>query len=152
MYIKLFHNYCAISINVIQVVSLSYSTGFSTSSGADTDTGLNLSITPTSSTSKILIIITAYVRATGGGGNQYTYSKTWRGAVGSGTLLVNGFAAMGNFGSTDIRGVDSTSYLDAPATTSATTYRFSLNSAYAGTVYLNSSTAPSTITLMEIAQ
>lgn len=138
--------------SVIQVVSFSTSTGFSTSSGADTDTGLNLSITPTSSTSKILIIITAYVRATQTGGNCYTYSKVWRGTVGSGTLLVNGFAAMGNFNSSDIRGVDATSYLDSPATTSATTYRFSLNSAYAATVYLNSGTSPSTITLMEIAQ
>ena len=138
--------------SVIQVVSYSNSTGFSTTSGADTDTGLNLAITPTSSTSKILIIVTAYVRATAGGGNAYTYSKLWRGAIGSGTLLVNGFAAFGNFNSSDIRGVDATSFLDAPATTSSTTYRFSLNSAYSGTAYMNSTTSPSTITLMEIAQ
>jgi len=138
--------------SIIQTVSYTFSSGFSTSSSSDTDTGLNLSITPTSSTSKILIIITAYVRATNTAGNCYTYSKVWRGTVGSGTLLVNGYGAMGNFASTDIRGVDATSYVDSPATTSAVTYRYSLNSVYAGTVYLNSTTSPSTITLMEIAQ
>ena len=137
--------------SVIQTVHYQFGTAFSTSSASDIDTGLNLSITPTSSTSKILIIITAYVRATQSGGNCYIYSRLWRGAVG-GTSLTNGFAAMGNFASTDIRGVDATSFLDSPATTSAVTYRYSLSSIYAATVYLNSNTNPSTITLMEIAQ
>jgi hypothetical protein len=137
--------------SVIQTVHYQFGTAFSTSSASDIDTGLNLSITPTSSTSKILIIITAYVRATQSSGNCYIYSRLWRGAVG-GTSLINGFAAMGNFASTDIRGVDATSFLDSPATTSAVTYRYSLSSIYAATVYLNSNTNPSTITLMEIAQ
>jgi len=134
--------------SVIQVVSYTNSTGFSTTSGADTDTGLTLSITPTSSTSKILVIITAYVRATVGGGNCYIYSKLKRNS----TALTDGYAAMGNFNSTDIRGVDAINYLDSPATTSSTTYKYTLNSQFASTVYMNSSTTPSTITLMEIAQ
>jgi len=134
--------------SVIQVVSSANATGFSTSSSSDTDTGLTLSITPTSSTSKILVIITAYVRATTGGGNCYIYSKVFRGA----SALTNGYAAMGNFNSSDIRGVDAINYLDSPATTSPTTYKYTLNSQFAATVYMNSSTTPSIITLMEIAQ
>jgi hypothetical protein len=138
--------------SVIQTVVYQLNSGGSTTSSTDIDTGLNASITPTSSTSKILVMVNANLRATGGGGNVYAYGKIWRGAVGSGTVIYDGFAMMGNYGSSDIRGIGSATILDSPSTTSSTTYRFSINSQYAGTTYLNSSTSPSTITLLEIAQ
>ena len=138
--------------SVIQTVVFQLNSGASTSGSTDIDTGLNVSITPTSSTSRILVIVNANLRATGGGGNVYAYGKIWRGAVGSGTIIYDGFAMMGNFNSTDIRGMGSATILDSPATTSSVTYRFSINSQFAGTAYLNSSTTPSTILVMEIAQ
>jgi hypothetical protein len=138
--------------SVIQVVTYQLNSGASTSGSTDIDTGLNASITPTSSTSKILVIVSANLRAQGTGGNTYVYGKIWRGAVGSGTSIYDGFAMMGNYASSDIRGIGNATILDSPATTSSVTYRFSINSQFANTASLNSTTSPSTITLMEIAQ
>jgi hypothetical protein len=138
--------------SVIQVVSYQLVTSFSTTSASDQDTGLKVSITPTSSTSKILVLVSANARATNSGGNCYVNMKLIRGTYDTGVALHNGFAVMGNFGSTDIRGSVSYSYLDSPATTSSTQYVVSMNSQYAATVYMDSTTSPSTITLMEIAQ
>jgi hypothetical protein len=138
--------------SVIQVVNLILSSGFSTTSASDGDTGLKASITPTSSTSKILVLVSANARATNSGGNCYVNMKLIRGPYDTGVSLHNGYAVMGNYNSTDIRGSVSYSYLDSPATTSSTQYVVSMNSTYAATVYMNSTTSPSTITLMEIAQ
>jgi hypothetical protein len=138
--------------SVIQTVTYNLTTGFSTSSSSDQDSGLKVSITPTSSTSKILVLVSANIRATNSGGNCYAVCKLVRGAFDTGVALHNGYAVMGNFNSTDIRGSVSYSYLDSPATTSSTQYVVSMNSTYAATVYMNSTTSPSTITLMEIAQ
>lgn len=138
--------------SVIQVVTFTLTSGASTSGSSDIDTGLNATITPTSSTSQILVIVSANLRAQGGGGNAYVYGKIWRGAIGSGTAIYDGFAMMGNLGSGDIRGIGNATILDSPATTSSITYRFSINSQFATTASLNSTTNPSTITLMEIAR
>jgi hypothetical protein len=138
--------------SVIQTVSYTMAGGFSTSSGSDQDTGLKLSITPTSSTSKILVIITINGRVTAGGGNCYINCKLVKGAFDTGTTLYNGYAILGSFNATDLRGTINISYLDSPATTSSTQYVISMNSQFGSAVYVNSTTTPSTITLMEIAQ
>ena len=134
---------------VLQVVSISDSSSVSTSSSSDQATGLVATITPTSATSKILVTVTPMTRAAGG--QCFIYLKLWRGAIGSGSFLVDGYPIVGSLSNSDIRGVGVMQYLDSPATTSATTYRVSMNSAYATTVYVNASTNPSCITLMEIA-
>ena len=135
--------------NVLQVVSVNKTNEFSTSSSSDQDTSLGASITPSSASSKILIIATTMLRAAGG--QCFVYQKLWRGAVSSGTLLHNGYPIVGSLSDSDVRGVGAIQYLDSPATTSSVTYRISINSAYASTAYINSTTSPSTITLMEIA-
>ena len=135
--------------SVLQVVSVNKTNSFSTSSSADQDTSLGASITPSSASSKILIIATTMLRAAGG--QCFVYQKLWRGAVSSGTLLHNGYPIVGSISDTDFRGVGAIHYLDSPATTSSVTYRISINSAYAATVYMSDTTSPSTITLMEIA-
>ena len=137
--------------SVVQVVQGVLSTGFSTTSGSDQDTGLNATITPQSSSNKILVIVSTMLRAfTPGSANCYIFQKLWRGAVPSGTVLWEGYPIVGSQNS-DVRGVGNMTYLDSPNTTSATTYRVSINSAYASEVFINSTTSPSTITLMEIA-
>jgi len=135
--------------SVLQVVSVNKTNEFSTTSSSDQDTSLGASITPSSASSTILIIVTTMLRAAGG--QCFVYQKLWRGAVSSGTLLHNGYPIVGSLSDTDLRGVGAIQYLDSPATTSSVTYRISINSAYASSVYLNSTTSPSTITLMEIA-
>jgi hypothetical protein len=138
--------------SIIQVVNYILTSGFSTTNASDQDTGLKASITPTSSTSKILVLVSANARATNSGGNCYVNLKLVRGAYDTGLGLHNGYAVMGNYNASDIRGSVSYSYLDSPATTSSTQYVVTLNSNLASTVYINSTTSPSTITLMEIAQ
>jgi hypothetical protein len=135
--------------SVLQVVSFSYSTEVSTSSDSEQETGLVATITPTSSTSKILVTATPYIRVIGG--QCYAYLRLWRNAIGSGELLIDGYPIIGSQSNTDLRGVGAMQYLDSPATTSATTYRVSMNAAYSDSIYINSTTNPSCITLMEIA-
>jgi hypothetical protein len=139
--------------SVLQVVGVSNSTVFSTSSASDQDTGLFATITPTSASSKVLILLATVLRATvaSSPNNNFVYQKLWRGAIGSGTLLLDGYPIMGANASTDIRGTGNSTYLDAPATTSAVTYRVSINSTFAAAVYINSTTDLSTLTLLEIA-
>ena len=138
--------------SVLQVVNFSLVSSASTSSSSDQATGLVASITPTFTTSKILIFVTPYMRATQGSstGNCFAYLKLWRGAITSGTLLVNGYPIVGAQNA-DFRGVGAMNYYDSPATTSSTTYTVSMNSSFAASVGINETTNPSSITLMEIA-
>jgi len=138
--------------SVLQVVqgTLPTSSGFSTTSTSDTFTGLTASITPSSTNSKILILLSPAIRATGGQG--YVYQKLWRGSVGSGTLIEDGYPIIGGTTTNnDIRAVGAFNYLDSPATTSTVTYNVSLNATYTTTVWMSSTTSPSTLILMEIA-
>ena len=134
---------------VLQVVQTNFTTSFSTTSTSDTDSGLAATITPSSATSKILVIASTMLRAAGG--QCFVYQKLWRGAIGSGNLISDGYPIVGSLSNTDLRGNATQIILDSPATTSAVTYRVSLNSAYASTVYMNSTTNPSTLTLIEVA-
>ena len=137
--------------NVIQVVNATYGTIQTTSSSTFTDTGLTATITPSSSSSKILVIV-----------NQCGVRKD-TGNTGVGLRLLRGSTVILKFedaaGNTDSSaqnfiGSVSTSYLDSPATTSATTYKTQFNSwaniANARVQVFDGATA-STITLLEIA-
>jgi hypothetical protein len=136
---------------VLQVVNANYGTLQTTSSSTFTDTGLTASITPTSATSKILVLV-----------NQCGVRKD-TGDTGVGLRLLRGATVILKFedsaGNTNSAaqnfiGSVSTSYLDSPATTSATTYKTQFNSwgniANARVQAFDGATA-STITLMEIA-
>ena len=135
--------------SVVQVVQDTFSTSYSSSTGSDVLTR-QVSITPTSASNKILIISSLMCRTTQNtaGSDAFIYIKVYRGTS-SGTLLINGYPVVGGR-DTDQRGVFSSNYLDSPATTSSVTYSYYINSAYATSVELNSTTSPSMITLMEI--
>ena len=151
--------------SVLQVISATKTDSFTTSGTAFADVpGLSVSITPTSSSSKILI----------------TYSVSGAGAVSSSFLAIqlvrNSTAiAIGDAYSSAAR-VTSTvgytqdsggelnqtmTYLDSPATTSATTYKVTASSLHGSTCYINRSQedngsysrarSTSSITVMEIA-
>ena len=132
--------------SVIQIVQDQFSDTYSTTSTGGTQFRA-VSITPTSASSKILVLTSFMCRATAGGGNCYIRIQAFR----NGTMFWNGYPVVGAQG-TDVRGVASINYLDSPATTSAVSYTFNYDSTYASTVYINSNTAPSMITLLEIAQ
>jgi len=152
--------------NVLQVVSAIKTDTSSTSSQTYADiTGLSVSITPTSSSSKILVLL----NVDGSNDNGGLAIKLVRNS----TDIAIGTAASGNqlnvtltnyYNNTDANSHRSSgiTFLDSPATTSATTYKAQFRiGTTGGTGYVNRSTgtdnaaynmyAVSTITVMEIA-
>jgi hypothetical protein len=138
----------AAAAKVLQVVSATYSTEAQNNTSTYADTGLTATITPTLATSKILVT----VHQTGIKKNDSTSAKIrlLRGATS--LIVIENEAGATNVASTQnsVGGTGCT-YLDSPATTSATTYKTQFlsvgNISYARLQQDNSS---STITLMEI--
>ena len=140
--------------NVIQVVNATYGTTTSTSSSTYSDTGLTATITPSSASSKILIF--AHLASCGKStGNTFISARLVRNSTA--ILGFDDSAVYTNGGSEESYiGSISTTYLDSPATTSATTYKVQFASGLnVASVRINTNialNAPfSTITLMEIA-
>jgi hypothetical protein len=156
----------ASSSKVLQIVTVNKTDTFSMSSGTWTDvTGLSASITPSSSSSKILVLASVAI----GGADNFGYIRLIRGS----TVIDVGDAASNRpqvtgalvypynppvYSLTQIP----VTYLDSPATTSATTYKIQLRWGTSGTVYINRTASdrdttdyewrtPSNIVLMEIA-
>ena len=133
---------------VLQVVNATYSTQTNNSNSTYADTGLTATITPTLNTSKILVL----VNQAGCGKETGNTELTMRLVRGATTLaLLDASAAYTNSAATNFIGSISTSYLDSPGTTSATTYKTTFASgANVAAVRVNISSAVSTITLLEI--
>jgi hypothetical protein len=135
--------------SVLQVVTATTSTGVTSTSTSFVTSGLSASITPTSATSKIYISL-----STSGYNDGSSYISGWalfRGTV-AGTNLGDATWGFAVLSPSLAGGTIAYSYLDSPATTSATTYTLGMRtqnaampvrSQYPGTT--------ATITLMEIA-
>lgn len=131
----------------VQVVQGTLTSTASTSSSSFADTGVAVTITPAINTNKVLITATVFIGQSTGENNS-VYIRLIRGA---GTVLIQGdvggsktrtFAGMAVANNTLGTGTVTLSYLDSPATTSATTYKVQyLGSNGAATVYLNRSSA-----------
>jgi hypothetical protein len=138
---------------VLQVVNATTTTATTVASTTYTDTTLTATITPTSATSKILVIYSQVIDAE-------------RSAVGvsGGVNLVRGgstIQALGNVLGINVSGttfvatgtVISSTCLDSPATTSATTYKTQIavnTTANSGVVYAQFGGKLSSLTLLEI--
>lgn len=133
---------------VLQVVFASDGTSTTSTSTTFADTGLSATITPTLNTSKVLVIVT--IAGTQKSANTARMGlKLLRTATDLITFWTDGF----DNGSVMINvGTQATTYLDSPATTSATTYKtqFALSAGTSGTV-ITESGATSTMILMEVA-
>lgn len=132
---------------VVQIVQGTYGTQSSTSSTSYVDTGLSASITPTSASNKVLIFINipdVY--------NNDAQNRIYLNIVRSSTQIVE-FVKHGNYrggGQGLVTFGGATSYLDTPATTSATTYKVQIKTNTSSAFWcFDNSTA--TITLMEIS-
>jgi pectate lyase len=136
--------------SVLQVVSMTTTTGTNSTTTAYVDTAVTLSITPSSSSNKILVI--------------YNLNGMYKSATSSsnsiGFNLVRGATSLGDFGlyfgstGTALATVGSSGvgmYLDSPSTTSSTTYKVQIkNMTNASFVGINTSGDISSMTLMEI--
>lgn len=137
---------------VLQVVSGTYSTAFTTTSSSMVDTGLSLSITPTASTSKILVLMTNNFGAVKTTADEVYFAfQVLRGA----TVIFQGndnegYAESGSTPTRQIYVTDSISYLDSPATTSETTYKVQVKSVAGTSVTAQYSNDAASIILMEI--
>jgi hypothetical protein len=136
---------------VIQAVFASTSTGASSSSSSYADTNLTATITPTSASNSIYVFVSqcGIIKSSANALNGLNL-KLFRGATEiiffGRNILYTGTAIQLN-GSTA-----SIVYKDSPATTSATTYKTQFASENnTATVYVNDSSATSTIVLMEVA-
>jgi hypothetical protein len=140
---------------VLQVVSATYATEVSSSSSTYADTGLTATITPTLNTSQILVLVSQNgVLKTAGNSVNRVRLQLLRGAT---TILKMGDStAFTNTAIDNQIGTVSSTYLDSPATTSATTYKTQIASGNntagvrAQHYYDDSAAAVSTITLLEI--
>jgi hypothetical protein len=140
---------------VLQVVQAVTTTSTVIASTSLTDTTITATITPTSATSKILVIVNS----------QFYYYRAAN-SIGVGTRLLRGattivdyptdsFAYMSSGGSTALEQIEifPITYLDSPATTSATTYKLQgqvSSTANSAQVNFQYASKPSTITLLEI--
>jgi hypothetical protein len=134
--------------SVIQVVNAKFEEQASSTSTTYADTGLAATITPRFATSTILVLVNhSGVSKTG---DTRAKIRLLRNASSIATLDFNGGYTQ-NTGIIRIGSI-STSYLDNPATTSATTYKtqFGLFDG-SGTVLMQADACTATITLMEIA-
>ena len=135
---------------VLQVVQATNSTAAANSTTTYADTNLTASITPSAATSKVLVIVHQNgTTKSNGNVDNANYLKLVRGVTDLTT-----FGASVGFTSTAIYnyvGSCSTAYLDSPNTTSATTYKTQFkNDVAAAAVGVQTGSATSTITLMEI--
>ena len=113
---------------VLQVVSGTYSTATVISSTTFTDSGLSVTITPTSATSKILVMVLQGVFTSAGDRSALAGFQIVRGAT---TVWAGGSTTKDTYGVLGATASDyerlvtplNLTYLDSPATTSATTYK-----------------------------
>jgi len=138
---------------VLQVVQDTLVSNFTSTSSSYVDVGLTVSITPTSATSQIMVFVsmpnpnsTAGTSAT----NNYALFNLLRGATQLCTTVIGTFQYPSANNPTFYSPV-SMSYLDAPATTSATTYKVQGKVGAGSSVNIsNDSAAISSIVVMEI--
>lgn len=146
---------------VLQVVSLTSDSTFSTTSSTQQNTGVSLAITPTSSTSKVLVIVSASVGAQGIANPACGIRRdTTIIAGGSGGGSRRSVSSGIGVGEAYTLGTVPITFLDSPATTSATTYHITISGRGGYRVKINQTddngngsytvSPVSSITLMEI--
>ena len=134
----------ASSGRVLQVVNAS-SNGTSTTSTSFVDTGLTATITPSNASNKVFVMVNGVSRASA--------ARVGFAIVRGSTQLVG----LGEVNGTNAQAAYSLTYLESPATTSATTYKLQISSNSAGQSVNNSDAGTVSsgninyITLMEIA-
>jgi|TARA_B100000035_G_scaffold132979_1_gene113064 hypothetical protein len=133
--------------HVIQVVNGLLTTGASNNTASFVDSGLTATITPKFATSKILVAVTI-MSVENNTATEGTHVKLVRGS----TDLSQWGQWMG-YTRTYMNAHPSLTYLDSPATTSATTYKVQFKRGQgSGISYIGANSSTSSMTLMEIAQ
>jgi hypothetical protein len=147
--------------HILQVVSVTKDTSFTTTSGSFVDiTGLSVAITPSATSSKILVLMNVASSNTTSTGTAFTQLVRGTTAI---SIGASGETGEPTTGYTAQAGYDmgqvAVQYLDSPSTTSATTYKLQLRGNGSQTAAINRTgeyqsqqgNVASGITLMEVA-
>jgi hypothetical protein len=140
---------------ILQVVQGTTTTATTIATTTMTDTTITATITPTLATSKVLVLISAQFDANRSTGNIAVGAKILRGATTIQDFGTYGFAQVNATGAsaTGLTEIRAQSYLDSPATTSATTYKLQAapnTTANSASVVFQVGSFPSSIILMEV--
>jgi len=137
--------------HVIQVVTFSTPTGFSTTATSWTATNLTATITPKSTSSKIVIQVSSNIYSSAAANNVMT--TIFRGATVSGTNLATPTYGAGGIYSASggVAGLSFVEAIDTPNTTSATTYTFAVLNVPSGSAMTGLNNTTSVMKIMEIA-
>ena len=133
--------------SVLQVVNVVSNTNATTSTSTSASTGISVSITPKFSTSKIAIFVSGTCRIGVGASVRF---QIWR----NNATILTPYTQNQQAGSGSIQFLDSgfsLNNLDAPATTSSTTYTLYFYSVQSIASQVNPDNATTEILLMEIA-
>ncbi len=138
---------------VLQVVQATTTTSTTIASTSYTDSGLSATITPTLATSKILVLVNQRFYTIRNNDSVNSASQLLRGAT---VVYLQEFATNFYASSSSLSvlgGYNNATYLDSPATTSATTYKTQgklSSTADSAQLIFQEGTAISSITLIEI--
>jgi hypothetical protein len=145
---------------VLQVVQATYSTATTVTSLTMTDTGLSGTITPSSASSKVLVLVSQPIwmdRITSLAGMNHKLlrgsTRIYGSADTGGGGADSGYSQAGGSTRIQMRWNYTITYLDSPATTSATTYKTQFNvqdTADSGSVTAQGSSQTASIILLEI--
>ena len=142
---------------ILQVVQATTTTAVAISGVTFADAGLTATITPSSASSKVLVLVQQTIQTDRG--SSQTVSAAIRLLRGATTIDSPYYSTGGSYSvyaaslstTVSIENILPMTYLDSPATTSATTYKVQAAGSTAGTsVNLQNSSAMSTIILMEV--
>jgi hypothetical protein len=140
---------------ILQVVQGTTTTATTIATTTMTDTTITATITPSSATSKVLVLISAAYNASRTAANSAIGAKVLRGATTIQDYGTAGWQQLTASGATAVQldQIRAQTYLDSPATTSATTYKLQAapnttnNSAQ---IVFQPGSLPSSIILMEV--
>ena len=133
--------------SVIQVVNGLLTTGIANATASYVDTGLTATITPKFATSKILVICNI-MSVENNTASEGTHVKLVRGSTD-----LSEWGRFVGYVRTYMNSHPSITYLDSPATTSATTYKVQFKRGQGGgQTNINANASTSSMTLMEVAQ
>jgi hypothetical protein len=142
---------------VLQVVMGTTTTQTTIATTSFTDTTLTASITPSSATSKVLVLVSQQLNIARTAADMGAGMKILRDATDIVNIGPNGYETVSiaptGASSVKVRSIINYSYLDTPATTSATTYKTQVRAqttANSGSVIAQDNSVPATIILLEI--
>jgi hypothetical protein len=135
---------------VLQVVQGTTTTRMQTTSTSYVDTNLSQAITPSSTTSKVLVLVFQNIHLSRSGTDAACQYKLVRTSTALSEYYLSVYNSTG--GDAEIRQMGVFSYLDSPATTSATTYKTQIRSGNASTTsdVQENATSLAAIVLLEI--